>query len=140
MPFSSIGQKNCELRSVMTWGIYSSLSREVIENDEKFHFSWQLIKFTFHATFFVRLLLTTSLIHCWSSSDQGLVYYHFYLSLVCCYCTIKCKQSSLSLMMANRHLISKTFLFDAPTHSLYDFWLSDCYTIWFIKYIFIQDQ
>ena len=53
----------------------------------------------------------TSLIHCWSSSDQGLVYYHFYLSLVCCYCTIKCKQSSLSLMMANRHLISKTFFF-----------------------------
>ena len=125
MPFSSIGQKNCELRSVMTWGIYSSLSREVIENDEKFHFSWQLIKFTFHATFLCAttpnhiMRAKTSLIHCWSSSDQGLVYYHFYLSLVCCYCTIKCKQSSLSLMMANRHLISKTFFSRALRNTLH---------------------
>ena len=70
----------------------------------------------------------TSLIHCWSSSDQGLVYHHFYLSLVCCYCTIKCKQSSLSLMMANRHLISKTFFFLArlETHSIKHVYVNHC--------------
>ena len=135
MPFSSIGQKNCELRSVMTWGIYSSLSLQ------RSNWKWRKISlfmainqihlpcYFFCATTPNHIMRAkTSLIHCWSSSDQGLVYYHFYLSLVCCYCTIKCKQSSLSLMMANRHLISKTFFFLArlETHSIKHVYVNHC--------------